>query len=362
MTPTAIAVEQIPVDADIALEVASHEALIRQTYKDSAGVLTWCVGMTNATGHNVERYIGKPASLQHCMNLFAWALKNYAAGVRKRFAGRKLTKAQFAAALSFHWNTGAIGTAKWVGHFLAGDMAAAERAFLSWNKPPEIKGRRMLEADLLFRGKWSNKGTMPEYTRLTKKMTPVWSSRTETNVAAELRAAFGGRPEPALDDAPKPHSKPLSPTSIAIGREIVTPVPAPDLKPRETPVTKMEEYEQEIAPPRRPGLFDRLKDWFGRLTVKTGFQYLWVAIGAGLVAIGLPPDLIDAIRPALENGWDQLTTGGGAMVLLIGALKGISEAGKDKVVVDNKRVPIAKMEPEDRRAVEEAVSKSLSGD
>lgn len=59
------------VDFDVTMEVAGHEALIRQTYKNGGGVLTWCVGMTNATGHKVERYIGKPASLQHCMNIYA---------------------------------------------------------------------------------------------------------------------------------------------------------------------------------------------------------------------------------------------------------------------------------------------------
>jgi len=70
------------VDFDVAMEVASHEALIRQTYKDRVGVLTWCVGMNNAIGHTVERYIGKPASLQHCRNIYAWALDNYATGAR----------------------------------------------------------------------------------------------------------------------------------------------------------------------------------------------------------------------------------------------------------------------------------------
>jgi hypothetical protein len=39
----------------IALEVAAHEALIRQAYNDSVGVLTLCMGMTNATGHRLER-------------------------------------------------------------------------------------------------------------------------------------------------------------------------------------------------------------------------------------------------------------------------------------------------------------------
>ena len=66
------------VDYAVAMEVAAHEALLRQAYKDSEGVLTWCVGMTNSTGHRVERYIGKPQTLQHCMNIYAWALTNYA--------------------------------------------------------------------------------------------------------------------------------------------------------------------------------------------------------------------------------------------------------------------------------------------
>lgn len=81
------------VDYDVAMEVASHEALTRQTYKDSVGKLTWNVGMTNATGHTVERYIGSPAPLQHCMDIYAWALRNYAVGVYRAFAGHKLTKA-----------------------------------------------------------------------------------------------------------------------------------------------------------------------------------------------------------------------------------------------------------------------------
>ncbi len=70
------------------MEVAAHEALARQTYKDSAGALTWCVGMTNATSHRVEHYIGKPQSVQHCMGMYAWALTNYAAPIIRRFAVR----------------------------------------------------------------------------------------------------------------------------------------------------------------------------------------------------------------------------------------------------------------------------------
>lgn len=205
------------VDFDVAMEVASHEALIRQTYKDSVGVLTWCVGMTNATGHIVERYIGKPASLQHCMNIYAWALDNYAAGVRRAFKGHKLTKAQFAAALSFHWNTGAIERASWVKLWKAGDIAGARKAFMNWVTPKEITSRRQKERDLFFDGKWSNDGRMTEYTRLTAKMTPVWSSARKIDVTSELRAAFAQNVPVVPDVAPMPDAVPTVPTKSPSG-------------------------------------------------------------------------------------------------------------------------------------------------
>lgn len=200
------------VDFDVAMEVASHEALIRQAYRDSVGVLTWCVGMTNATGHRVERYIGNPASLAHCMRLYAWALTAYAEQVKRAFGKTKLTKAQFAAAVSFHWNTGAIARASWVKHFKAGNNAAARKAFMNWVTPKSITGRRKAERALFFDGVWSNDGTMPEYTRLTSRMTPVWSSRVQTDVSAELRAAFARVEKPEMDAKPQPAAKPAAPT------------------------------------------------------------------------------------------------------------------------------------------------------
>lgn len=196
------------VDYEIAMEVASHEALIRQTYKDSVGKLTWCVGMTNATGHTVERYINNPASVQHCMNVYAWALENYAEGVRRAFAGHVLTKAQFAAALSFHWNTGRIGDAAWVKHWKAGRFDQARKTFMNFNKPKEIIGRREKERDLFFDGQWSNDGRMTEYTRLTKAMTPVWSSAKKIDVSAELRQAFA-LPTNVPQDQPKQPDAPV---------------------------------------------------------------------------------------------------------------------------------------------------------
>lgn len=203
------------VDAEVALEVASHEALVRQTYRDGGGVLTWAVGMTNAAGHTVERYVGKPQPLQHCMNVYAWALENYADHVRAVFGN--LPKHQFAGILSWTWNLGggALRKATWVAHFKAGRMKEAEASFKTWNKDDGkvvagLTKRRAAEADLIFRGKWANDGTMTEYTQITKAMTPVWSSAVKINVAAELKAAFA-KPAPVpmdrpkLPDAPVPH-------------------------------------------------------------------------------------------------------------------------------------------------------------
>lgn len=191
----------------VAMEVASHEAVIRQAYKDSVGVWTWSVGLTNATGHDVERYIGNPQPMQHCLEIFIWALEKYADKVNETFKGHNLSEAQFAAALSFHWNTGAISRASWVKRWKAGDIPGARKAFMSWNKPPEIKKRREKERDLFFDGKWSNNGKMAEYTKLTSNKTPVWGSRVERNVANDIEAIINKNPVKTPANPAKPERK-----------------------------------------------------------------------------------------------------------------------------------------------------------
>lgn len=194
------------VDHDVAMEIASHEAIIRQAYKDSVGVWTWSVGLTSASGHDVTRYIGKPQPLCHCLAVYAWALEKYANDVREVFAGHDLTKEQFAGALSFHWNTGAIRRASWVRKWKAGDIRGARKAFMDWRKPREIVPRRRKELDLFFNGKWHNIGSMTEYTRLTGRSTPVWSSGRRIQIAGQLRACFEGEtlsPRPARPRVPE---------------------------------------------------------------------------------------------------------------------------------------------------------------
>lgn len=219
MDKTVQASAALLLDYDVAMEVASHEAVVRQAYKDSVGKWTWSVGLTSATGHDVERYIGKPQSLEDCLRIYAWALDNYADDVRRAFRGVALTKAQFAAALSFHWNTGAIRSASWVEHFKAGRIAEAKKAFMNYRRPAEIIPRRRKVRDLFFNGKWSNDGKMMEWTVVKPSGYIDWSKGRKIDVSSELRAALSGvatapvqpdaKPAPVQAPAPVVVEKPV---------------------------------------------------------------------------------------------------------------------------------------------------------
>lgn len=201
------------IDYQVALEVASHEAIVRQAYKDTKGIWTWSIGLTNASGHTVERYIGKPQTLQHCLAVYVWALEKYATEVRKAFT-RPLTQAQFAAALSFHYNTGAIGRATWVKSFNSGNLAAAKNEIMNYKSPKEIIPRRQKEQALFFDGKWSNKGTILEYQNVSKNYQPI--NPKAINIEKELKAAFGFSDE-KTQTKPVEKTKPVEPTKQGSG-------------------------------------------------------------------------------------------------------------------------------------------------
>lgn len=183
----------------IALEVAAHEGMVRQAYKDSVGVWTWSVGITSMSGHAVERYIGKPQTMEKCLSVWLWVLEKYAKDVRTAMP-RAVTEEQFAAALSFHYNTGAIKRASWVKAFNAGDMKAAKKGIMNWRKPKEIIKRRTKERDLFFDGTWSGDGKILEYTRVKASGTPDWGSAKRVDIREAVEAALG--PKQPLDHVP----------------------------------------------------------------------------------------------------------------------------------------------------------------
>ena len=145
------------IPARVLCEIAAHEGLVLETYLDSAGVPTWAMGVTSASGHRVDRYWDQPATIERALEVSGWLLETrYLPAVVEAF-DHDLEEHELAAALSFHWNTGQIGSAWWVNSVNAGDMDKARSEFMNWSTPEEIVPRREKERDLFFDAAW--KGT-----------------------------------------------------------------------------------------------------------------------------------------------------------------------------------------------------------
>lgn len=195
----------------VASEIGAHEAIIREAYKDSVGVWTWSVGLTNSSGHNVERYIDRVQTMEHCLEIYLWALETYATEVRRVFRGHNLSEAEFTAALSFHWNTGGINRATWVKKWVAGDRAGARRSMAtSWRKPSSLNARRDKEMALFFDGVWSGDGKITEFKIHRSSHTPNWSSARRVDIRPELSALLNLAAEPFPPNSP-PNSPPIKP-------------------------------------------------------------------------------------------------------------------------------------------------------
>jgi len=139
------------------LYTASLEGMVQEMYLDSEGIATWALGVTNKSGHQVNpRYKDNPQPLQKCCDASVWLMRNtYLPPVLKAFGDYELNEAQLAAALSFQWNTGAIGKTDWVGMVKAGDMSGAKRFLKShYLNDGDLTSRRFSEAALFFDGMW----------------------------------------------------------------------------------------------------------------------------------------------------------------------------------------------------------------
>lgn len=181
-----------PLTPRVALELVGHEAIVQEWYKDSVGVGTWGIGVTNASGHRVDRYKDNPQTIERCLEVYVWLLRTrYIPDVLKAFAGRTLTETQFAAALSFHYNTGAIGKTQWVRDFLAGRPADA-RAFLisHYTNGGTLTERRLKEAALFFDGKWSQDGKATVFPVAKPSYTPKWSGAKRIDITGDIAKAL----------------------------------------------------------------------------------------------------------------------------------------------------------------------------
>jgi lysozyme len=178
----------------MALELIGHEAIVPEAYKDSVGVWTWGVGVTSASGHAVERYKDAPQPIARCLEVYLWLLREkYLPDVLEAFEGHPLTEAEAAAALSFHYNTGAIKRAGWVDLVKAGgSVSAMQYAFMEWRKPPEIIERRQKECDLFFEGRWSQDGRATVYDVRKPSYSPNWKSARRVDVSEALMRLMRG--------------------------------------------------------------------------------------------------------------------------------------------------------------------------
>ena len=146
--------------------LAHEEGFVAEAYLDNGNHWTAFLGVTNASGHQVyPRYLNNPQPLEKGVAISAWLIRErYLPAVLKAFDGFALTEAQLAAALSFHWNTGAIGVTTWVRLACAGDIAGA-RAFLKshYLNGGDLTARRKREAALFFDGEWPVDLRVPVY-------------------------------------------------------------------------------------------------------------------------------------------------------------------------------------------------------
>lgn len=178
--------------ARVALELVDHEAIVLEAYLDSENVWTWGIGVTDRSGHGVARYKNSPSTIQHVLEVYLWLLrKNYIPAVLRAFDGFPLTEEQFAAALSFHYNTGAIGTTSWVRMVKNGQLAAA-RNFLTTHylNDGALQGRRDKEAALFFDGKWSQRGTATVLPINKSTYRPIFSKGKQVDIRADMDKAL----------------------------------------------------------------------------------------------------------------------------------------------------------------------------
>lgn len=176
----------------IVAAIAHEEGLVLEAYRDSVGVWTWALGVTNASGHEVfPRYKDKPSTVEKALEVSIWLLENrYLPAVQRAFDGYRLKEHEIAGALAFHWNTGAINRASWVKHWKAGLLDKARAAYLEWNKPAGIVGRRKRDAALFFDAAWPADLRVPIWKVVKPSYHPV--DGAPTDLMPVLEQIMGG--------------------------------------------------------------------------------------------------------------------------------------------------------------------------
>lgn len=145
------------------IALIGHEGIVPGPYLDSVKVLTYGVGHTAAAGSPDPARMapGMPddldAELVRVFDVFRRDLEKYEAAVARAITV-PVEQHEFDAAVSFHFNTGAIHRASWVKSLNAGDRSKATAQIMNWTKPREIIPRRQSEQELFATGKYPAQG------------------------------------------------------------------------------------------------------------------------------------------------------------------------------------------------------------
>lgn len=127
------------------LALAGREGIRTLAYRDSVGIWTIGCGHTAAAGPPIP-HKGLEITHQEAIDLFHKDIRQYVAAVNKSVKV-KCTQNQFDAMCSLCYNIGVNGfsASSVVRDLNDGQARAAAEAFLMWDKPKELLGRRMAE-------------------------------------------------------------------------------------------------------------------------------------------------------------------------------------------------------------------------
>lgn len=141
---------QLSLEGNKALSL--REGVRLKAYRDSVGVWTIGRGHTSAAGPPVVTPSLVITATEE-LEIFARDIKKYEAAVVKAVKV-PVTQNQFDALVSLCYNIGPGGLAKSsvIRKLNAGDIKGAAAAFMLWNKPKEIIGRRRTEMEQFLKG------------------------------------------------------------------------------------------------------------------------------------------------------------------------------------------------------------------
>jgi len=164
--------------------LACHEGMVLRAYKDAVGMWTIGIGHTAAAGPPVPKP-GMRIDEIDAMKLFMKDIERYEGDVRRVLHGVAVPQHVFDAMVSFHFNTGAIGRARFVrtirevfsgGGDVEAGLARAGRQLMYWRKPRAIIGRRKREYALLVHGDYGDTSRMLVIPEVTSNHAPRWSA------------------------------------------------------------------------------------------------------------------------------------------------------------------------------------------